>query len=145
MLAEYLYSKGSCHRQMPFRDSMSLPVQFDEGVYLRSMKKERIRWKLVRYLTLNKHLLPRRGTGVVDASLNGTKDFAGKHRVLNYDVAGGRGFVTEYNGAKVREVMRKMRKAEKLLKQKHAEACEAYRQAQGTLTSREFWDRYLGL
>ncbi len=123
----------------------ALPVQFDEGVYLRSMKKERIRWKLVRYLTLNKHLLPRRGTGVVDASLNGTKDFAGKHRVLNYDVAGGRGFVTEYNGAKVREVMRKMRKAEKLLKQKHAEACEAYRQAQGTLTSREFWDRYLGL
>ncbi len=122
-----------------------LGVQFDERVYLNSLKKERIRWKLVRYITLNKRLLPRRGTSVVDAAMNGVKDFAGKKRILNYDVSGGRGFVTEYNAARTLTILLKARKMARLLKRNHAGACEAYRQAQKTLTSREFWNRYLDL
>lgn len=122
-----------------------LSVQFDEEQYLKSMKKERIRWKAVRYLTLNKKLLPRRGDSVADASLGGVKDFAAKKRVLNYDVSGNRGFVTEYNLKTTIEISIRARKLASMLKANHARLCEAYRQAQPKLTSRAFWNGYLGL
>ena len=128
-----------------FRPLKELDVQFDEQIYLDSFRKERIRWKLVRYITLNKHLLPRRGVGVVDASLNGTKDFAGRWKVLNYDVSGNRGFVTEYNRSRTIATIVKAWKLARELKRMHAQVSEGYRQAQGRLTSREFWNGYLQL
>ena len=120
-------------------------VQFDEETYDDTFEKERIRWKLVRYITLNKHLWPRRGTSVVDASLNGVKDFAGKRSVLNYDVSGNRGFITEYDRAQALDILKRSRQLARRLKAEHANVCKAYREAQPTLTSRDFWNRYLGL
>lgn len=122
-----------------------LNVQFDELAYLASQRRESGSDRKLRHLTLNKHLWKRGGDSVVDAALNGVKDFAGKRRVLNYDVGGHRGFVTEYDGRKLAATMRRYRKITKLLKKEHARACEAYRQMMPTLTSREFWDGYLGL
>ena len=90
-------------------------------------------------------MVPRKGDGVVDAALNGVKDFAGKRRVLNYDVGGNRGFVTEYSGKRLREVLSGYRRTVRMMKAKYAQASEAWRQAMPTLTSREFWDKYLGL
>ena len=128
-----------------FRPLNELTVQFDEKEYLQSLKKERIRWKLVRYITLNKHLLPRRGTSVVDAALNGTKDYAGKYQVLNYDVSGNRGFVTAYDRARALSVLKRSFSMQRRLKAEYARVSEEYRQAQPKLTSREFWNGYLGL
>lgn len=123
-----------------------LSVQFDETEYLKTLEmKERIRYKLLRYITLNKHIWPRRGTSVVDAALNGTKDYAGKRQVLNYDVSGNRGFVTEYNRSSMLSVMRRSFAMQRKLKAEYARVSEEYRQAQAQLTSREFWNRYLGL
>ena len=129
-------------RFLPLKE---LPVRFDETKYLQSQRQEKPSKKRLRVLTLNKHLLPRRGNSVVDASMNGVKDFAGKKQVLNYDVGGNRGFVTEYSGKRLLETVRGYRRTVKLMKAKYAQACEAYRQAMPTLTSREFWNKYLGL
>lgn len=128
-----------------FRPLKELTVQFDEQTYMQSLKKERIRWALVRYITLNKHLLPRRGTSVVDAALNGTKDYAGKWQVLNYDISGNRGFVTVYDRSRMLAAMKRSLQLQRRLKAEFAAASEAYRQAQPKLTSREFWNRYLNL
>ncbi len=128
-----------------FQPLKELSVRFDENEYIKSQRKEKPARKLVRFLTLNKHLLPRRGDGVVDAALNGVKDFAGKRRVLNYDVGGNRGFVTEYSGKRLWESLRGYRRTAKMMKATYAQACEAYRQAMPRLTSREFWNSYLGL
>jgi hypothetical protein len=81
----------------------------------------------------------------VDAALNGVKDFAGKKRVLNYDVGGNRGFVTEYDRKKLMEAMRGYRRTVRLMRSRYAQACEAWRQAMPTLVSRAFWDKYLEL
>ena len=128
-----------------FRPLKELPVRFDENEYIKSQRMEKPAKKRFRLLTLNKHLVPRKGDAVVDAALNGVKDFAGKKRVLNYDVGGNRGFVTEYDGKRLRETMQGYRRTVRMMKEKYAGACEAYRQAMPTLVSREFWDKYLGL
>ncbi|MBR6891090.1 MAG: hypothetical protein IKN05_08880, partial [Clostridia bacterium] len=129
-----------------FRPMHELPVQFDEIKYLKSLDtNERIRHKLVRYITLNKHLLPRHGTGVVDAALCSTKDFAGKSQVLNYDISGNRGFITKYDRSRMLAALKTSRRLQKRLKAEYARVSEAYRQARPKLTSREFWNRYLGL
>ena len=128
-----------------FQPLKKLDVQFDEQTYLDSFKRERIRWRLLRLLTLNKMILPARGTNVVDATMCNTKDFAGRKRVLNYDVSGGRGFVSEYSLKRTLGMLLKARKAARALKQDHARVCEEYRQAQKELTSREFWNKYLNL
>jgi hypothetical protein len=101
--------------------------------------------KRFRLLTLNKHLVPRKGDAVVDAALNGVKDFAGKRRVLNYDVGGNRGFVTEYNGRRLWEALQGYFRTVRMMREKYTRACVAYREAMPTLVSREFWDKYLGL
>ncbi len=128
-----------------FQPLKELPVRFDENEYIKSQRQEKPAKKGLRILTLNKHLLPRKGDAVVDAALNGVKDFAGKKRVLNYDVGGNRGFVTEYNGKRLMESLRGYRRTVRMMKAKYAPACQAWRQAMPTLTSREFWDKYLGL
>ena len=120
-------------------------MRFDENEYIKSQRMEKPAKKRFRLLTLNKHLVPRKGDAVVDAALNGVKDFAGKRRVLNYDVGGNRGFVTEYNAKRLRETMLGYRRTVRMMKAKYAGACEAYRKAMPTLVSREFWDKYLGL
>ena len=122
-----------------------LSVRFDEIEYLRSQKKESPSTKRLRAITLNRHLLPRRGVSVVDAALNGVKDFAGKRRVLNYDVGSNRGFVTEYSTRRLIAVLRKLVRTTRLLKTQYAKSSEAFRQAMPLLTSRDFWNDYLGL
>ncbi|MBQ6123699.1 MAG: glycosyltransferase [Clostridia bacterium] len=128
-----------------FQPLKELPVRFDENEYIKSQRMEKPSKKRLRILTLNKHLLRRKGDAVVDAAMNGVKDFAGKKRVLNYDVGGNRGFVTEYNRKRLMETLRGYRRTVKLMKAKYSRACEAWRQAMPTLTSRAFWDGYLGL
>ena len=138
------------HREvMGIADKMrplgELPVRFDENEYLKSQRREPPKKKLLRYVTLNKHLWPRSGDSVVDAALNGVKDFAGKRRVLNYDVGGHRGFVSEYDGKRLKATIRRLRQTTRLLKRTCDETCAAYRKAMPTLTSRGFWEGYLGL
>ena len=128
-----------------FQPLKELPVRFDENEYIKSQRMEKPAKKRLRILTLNKHLMRRKGDAVVDAALNGVKDFAGKKRVLNYDVGGNRGFVTEYNRKRLMETLRGYRRTVKMMKAKYSKACEAWRQAMPTLTSRAFWDGYLGL
>ena len=128
-----------------FQPLKELPVRFDENEYIKSQRMEKPSKKRLRMLTLNRHLLRRKGDSVVDAAMNGVKDFAGKKRVLNYDVGGHRGFVTEYNRKRLMETLRGYRRTVKLMKAKYPKACEAWRQAMPTLTSRAFWDGYLGL
>ena len=128
-----------------FQPLKELSVRFDENEYIKSQRMEKPSKKRVRMLTLNRHLTRRKGDAVVDAALNGVKDFAGKKRVLNYDVGGNRGFVTEYNRKKLMEAMRGYRRTVRLMKARYAQACEAWRQAMPTLVSRAFWDKYLEL
>ena len=124
-------------------DQLSVP--FDERNYLVHQKKEPKGKKFVRFITLNRMLLPRSGTSVVDVAANGVKDFAGKKQVLCYDVGSNRGFVSEYSAKKTIASIRKYFRTVRLVKEKYAQACEAYRQAMPTLTSRAFWEGYLGL
>lgn len=128
-----------------FQPLKELPVRFDENEYIKSQRMEKPSKKRLRILTLNKHLMRRKGDAVVDAALNGVKDFAGKKRVLNYDVGGNRGFVTEYNGKRLMETMRGYRRTVSMMKSRYDKACKAWRQAMPKLTSRSFWDGYLGL
>lgn len=128
-----------------FQPLKELPVRFDENEYIKSQRMEKPAKKRLRILTLNKHLMRRKGDAVVDAALNGVKDFAGKKRVLNYDVGGNRGFVTEYNGKRLMETMRGYRRTASMMKSRYDKACKAWRQAMPKLTSRSFWDGYLGL
>jgi hypothetical protein len=128
-----------------FQPLKEWPVRFDGNEYIKSQRMEKPAKKRLRILTLNKHLMRRKGDAVVDAALNGVKDFAGKKRVLNYDVGGNRGFVTEYDRKRLMETMRGYRRTVKMMKARYAQACEAWRQAMPKLTSRAFWDGYLGL
>ena len=128
-----------------FQPLKELPVRFDENEYIKSQRMEKPAKKRLRMLTLNKRLMRRKGDAVVDAALNGVKDFAGKKRVLNYDVGGNRGFVTEYSRKRLTQTLGDYRRTVKLMKARYAKASEAWRQAMPTLTSRAFWDGYLGL
>ena len=82
---------------------------------------------------------------VIGYTLTGVKDFAGKRRVLNYDVGGNRGFVTEYNGRRLWEALQGYFRTVRMMREKYTRACVAYREAMPTLVSREFWDKYLRL
>ena len=122
-----------------------LSVHFDELEYMRSQKKETRSQRRARYLTLNRNLCLRRGTSVVDAALNGVKDFAGKKSVLNYDVGSHRGYVSHYSRKRLIGTMIRSRRTARLLKSKFSQACRAWRQAEDQLTSMEFWESYLDL
>ena len=122
-----------------------LSIRFDEHKYLKSQKQETKGKKALRVLTLNKLLLPRRGSNVVDVAMNGVKDFAGKRQVLEYDVGSNRGFVSEYSFKKTVAAVRHYFRTSRLVTKKYKWACEAYRQAMPTLISRDFWEKYLDL
>ena len=82
---------------------------------------------------------------MVDAFLSPPWETYRRKALLNYNELSGRGFVTH------RSVLRSLGYMFKGLGMcfrllfRYSDAAETYRQARSTLTSRAFWDQYLGL
>lgn len=122
-----------------------LDIPFDEAQYLASLEKGKTRKVMLRALFLNGLFLPAKGTNVVNAATCWPRCCYRMKALLNYDRTTGMGFVTRRSFAKsMSMVFRFVGKAFKLLRRYHA-AAASFRANQEKMTSREFWNGYLGL
>ena len=122
-----------------------LDIAFDEAQYRASLEKGKTRKVMLRAMLLNGLFLPAKGTNVVNAATCWPRCCYRKKALLNYDPSTGMGFVTRRSFAKsMSMVFRLFGKSFKLLRRYNA-AAASFRASQDKLTSREFWNSYLGL
>ena len=148
-----LFSKDveALHKEIMAASDKFLPldqldIDFNEETYKKSFDwKENPLHRKFRLMTGNGLLLPARGDNVVNAVINSPLNFYRKKRVLNYDVLGHRGFVSHKSVKKTVAALRKMLALSRRLERDHARLCEEYRAARGEITSRAFWNKYLGI
>ena len=122
-----------------------LDIRLDERQYRKNLKKNRSTLQTIRLALLNGLFLPPKAPTAVDAFLSPPWACYRRRALLNYNEATNRGFVTRRSIVKsVSYLFRTLGKTFKLMR-RYREAAETYRRAYGTLTSRAFWNRYLGL
>lgn len=122
-----------------------LDIPFDEAVYRRSFKRKKKKYSKWKLLFLNGLFLPPKPPTVVDAFLSPPWETYRRKALLNYNGLIERGFVTRRSVAKSLSYVFKGVGMCLKLRKNYARTAEAYRQSFGTLTSRAFWDEYLGL
>ncbi len=122
-----------------------LDIPFDEAQYLASLEKGKTRKVMLRAVLLNGLFLPAKGTNVVNAATCWPRCCYRKKALLNYDCTTGMGFVTRRSFTRSMSMLfRFARVALKLLRRYNA-AAASFRDNQDKMTSRAFWDGYLGL
>ncbi len=128
-----------------FEPVEQLEIPFDEAQYRASLKKGKSRKVMLRAMLLNGLFLPAKGTNVVNAATCWPRCCYRKRALLNYDRTTGMGFVTRRSfKSSISMVFRFAGKAFKLLCRYNA-AAASFRDNQDKMTSRAFWDVYLGL
>lgn len=139
------------HKEIAAKSQKLLPVEeldvpFVEKKYRKSLKKQKSFRNQARFLLLlNGLFLPATGENVVGNGTCWPRNFYRKSAVLNYDESTHRGFVTRRDRKRsVALLLKGMRFAFKLGKG-YRRAAEAYRRAETEMTSRAFWNGYLGL
>ncbi len=115
--------------------------RFDDSIHLLDTKKARIK----RILTLNGLLLPARGEAIVPVNNLRSVMFYRKRRVMHYDAASRKAFVTEKSGKESWRCIFKTLKLAAKLSRRLPKAQQAYRQEGLKLRTLEYWEKYLGL
>ena len=122
-----------------------LDLRFDEKTYRKNLKNKKGGIHTLRLYFLNGLFLPPKGPTVVDAFLSPPWACYRRKALLNYNELSERGFVTRRSVLKsLSYVFKGLGMCVRLVRGYDA-AGQSYREAYATLTSRAFWDMYLGL
>jgi len=128
-----------------FEPLESLEIPFDPAQLEASLEKGKTRRVMLRAMLLNGLFLPAQGTNVVNAATCWPRCCYRKSALLHFDRITGKGFVTKRSAAKSLAALFKLTgRAFKLLVRFPA-AARSYREAYGEMTSRAFWEGYLGI
>lgn len=122
-----------------------LDLPFREKTYVKTLKKKNSPINTLRIFFLNGLFLPSKGINAVNIGNCWPRNYYRRKAVLNYDEVGETGFVTRRSVKKsLTELGRLLVRMGRLLRHYNT-IKEAYRQAEPILTSRSFWNEYLGL
>ena len=122
-----------------------LDLRLDEKTYRKSLKKHKSFINTARLVFLNGLFLPPKGPTAVDAFLSPPWACYRRSALLNYNELSARGFVTRRSLRKsLSYVFRAFGMCFKLMRG-YSAAAKSYREAEPILTSRSFWNEYLGL
>ena len=140
------------HREVLAKSDKFLPLEqlekeipFKEKKHIKSLKKQPSLVNTLRIYLLNGIFLPPKGTNVVNIGTVWPRNFYRRSAVLNYDEITQRGFISRRSFKKTMAAMGGIiNRAFKLLRRYKAVG-SAYREAQPIMTSRSFWNEYLGL
>ena len=113
--------------------------------YLASLTQEGPGWKrLVRLLTGNGYLLPAKHTGqVVSMAQCRPINFYREKSVLNYDIASGKGFITEKNYGELFRALLGLARLTITTLREFDKAKENFRKDSHRITNETFWNKYL--
>ena len=126
-------------------DELQKEIPFREKTHVKGLKKKKSPLNTARIYLLNGLFLPGRGANVVNIGTPWPRNFYRYTAILNYDELTQRGFITRRSVKKTLSALgRGLARAWKLLRRYRAVG-EAWREAQPILTSRSFWNEYLGL
>ena len=138
------------HREVLSQSDKFLPldqldIPFREKTQVKGLKKNKSFLNTFRIFLLNGLFLPSRGVSVVNTASPWPRNFYRRSAVLNYDEINQTGFVSRRSAKKTMSALfRAVGRAAKLLL-RYPRVAESYRRAMPVLTSRAFWDEYLGL
>lgn len=123
-----------------------LEIRFDEKQYRRSLKKrKRGGLHTFRLYLLNGLFLPPKAPTVVDAFLSPPWETYRRKALLHYSELNQRGFVTHRSVRKsLSYIFRGLGMCIELMRH-YEEVARGYREAEPIMTSRSFWNEYLGL
>lgn len=133
---------GASDKFLPLNE---LEIPFNERQYRKNLKKNRSTLQTIRLVLMNGLLLPPKGPAIVDAFMAPPWACYRRGALLNYNEAIDRGFVTKRSVLKSLGMMLKTLGKLCTLMRRYKPAAQSYREAYATLTSRAFWDHYLGL
>ena len=127
-------------------EQLEKEIPFKEKKHLKSLKLHKRRINTVRIYLLNGIFLPaNRGTNIVNIGTPWPRNYYRRKAVLNYDEVNQKGFISTRDFKKTMGAMGQIVKRAFRLTREYAKTCEAWREAQPILTSRSFWNEYLGL
>ena len=120
-------------------------IPFREKQQVEGLKKKPGFVNTLRVYLLNGLLLPSKGTNVVNIATVWPRNFYRRSAVLNYDELTQKGFIARRNRKRALAVMARATGRMFRLAREYPRAAEQYRRAAQEMTSRAFWNRYLGL
>lgn len=137
---------GGGYRLQPVQE---LDAVFDCGMLDRALKDSdsyRLSRRVLRRTTLNGTFLkPRRRQGVVPTVDTRYCSVYRTEKILNYDEASRRGFVTVRDKKEARACMRQLRRLIRKTKRVYGDVNREYRERGREMMRRDFWERYLGM
>ncbi len=137
---------GAGYRLQPVQE---LDAVFDCGMLDRALKDSdsyRLSRRVLRRTTLNGTFLkPRRRQGVVPTVDTRYCSVYRTEKILNYDEASRRGFVTVRDKKEARACMRQLRRLIRKTKRVYRDVNQEYRERGREMMRRDFWERYLGM
>lgn len=137
---------GGGYRLQPVQE---LDAVFDFGMLDRARKDSdsyRLSRRVLRRTTLNGTFLkPRRRQGVVPTVDTRYCSVYRTEKILNYDEASRRGFVTVRDKKEARACMRQLRRLIRKTKRVYVDVNREYRERGREMMRRDFWERYLGM
>ena len=131
-------------KMLPLED-LQAEIPFREKTQCKGLKKHASTLNTARIYFLNGLFLPHKGTNIVNIATPWSRNYYRRKAVLNYDELTQRGFITRRSFRKTMSVMaRSIARAWQLVRRFRAVG-NAWREAEPILTSRSFWNEYLGL
>ena len=126
-------------------DELQKEIPFREKKHRKSLPKRPSLLNTARIYLLNGLFLPGKGPNIVNIGKPWPRNYYRRKAVLNYDEINRRGFITRRSFRKTMSAMvRGLSRAWKLIC-RYRTVGQAWREAQPILTSRSFWNEYLGL
>ncbi len=140
----------SLHAQVQAMRDQLLPVEqldipFQEGVYVKTLQRKDSLLNNLRIVLLNGLFLPAKGINIVNIGNSWPHNFYRRSAVLNYDEMNHTGFVTRRSIKKSLSALGRITLRTWRLIRRYGALREIWRQAEPILTSRSFWNEYLGL
>lgn len=126
-------------------EELEKEIPFREKYHRQGLKKKKSLLSTVRIYLLNGLFLPAKGTNVVNIATVWPRNFYRRSAVLNYDELTQKGFITRRSFKRSMAAMATIARKGWRLMRRYRAVGEAYRQAQPIMTSRSFWNEYLGL
>lgn len=135
----------SCNAALPRLDIKPIADPDEEALALSDAMRDTPRSKLVSLLTLNGAFFPAKGRAWVHAHINPVRAHFRRIEAVNIIADTGLGFIARRDNRKGLSVAVRALKTLLRLRREGDAAAEKWRAAESTLTSREFWRKYLGL
>ena len=142
--ALHMQIREMSYKMLPL-DELQKEIPFREKKHRKSLKKKASLLNTARIYLLNGVFLPAKGDNVVNIATPWPRNFYRRRAVLNYDELTQRGFITRRSIKKTMSAMARGTVRAVRLALHYQEMAKPWREAQDILTSRSFWNEYLGL